>query len=108
MPVRALLADLPAGVDVTLLFRVPDIGAAPLRSELEALVSQRGWRLWYLEGSRHQHPMDRAELTRLAPDLARSDVYVCGPDTFSAQVLAVARSVGVPEERLHHESFATV
>ena len=108
VPVRALLADLPSGVDVTLLFRVPEVDAAPLRDELEALVSQRGWRLWYLEGSRAQHPMDRAELIRLAPDLARSDVYVCGPEAFSSQVLAVARSVGVPEGRLHHESFATV
>ena len=107
-PVRALLDELPQGVSVTLLFRVPDIGAAPLRAELEALVTARGWRLWYLEGHRNQHPIDSRELVRLAPEVAHSDVYVCGPDSFSQTVLEAARGLGVPEERLHHESFAMV
>jgi predicted ferric reductase len=108
VPVRAMLDDLHSGVSVTLLYRVPEVGEAPLRAELEALVLSRGWRLWYLEGGRAQHPLDAAELTRLAPDLATSDVYVCGPEAFSARVLDVARSLGVSEGRLHHESFAMV
>jgi ferredoxin-NADP reductase len=107
-PVRAMLDELPQGVNVTLLFRVPDIGAAPLRAELETLVTARGWRLWYLEGHRNQHPIDSRELQRLAPEVAHSDVYVCGPEGFAKNVLGSARALGVPEERLHYESFAMV
>jgi predicted ferric reductase len=108
VPVRAMLDDLPLGVSVTLLYRVSEVGEAPLRTELEALVTARGWRLWYLQGERAQHPLDVAQLTQLAPELTRSDVYVCGPEGFSARVLDECRSAGLPEDRLHHESFAMV
>ena len=107
-PIRSLLDELPPGVSVTLLFRVPRVDSAPLRAELEALVTARGWRLWYLEGDRSQHPLDAAELQRLAPEIRRADVYVCGPESFSTAVFDAARRLGVPEQRLHHESFAMV
>jgi ferredoxin-NADP reductase len=105
-PIRALLDDLPVSAHVTLLYRVRDMSDVPLRKELEALAFASGWTLWYLPGPREAHPMTVSYLTRFAPELPDSDVYVCGPDAFTNEVLEVARSAGIPERRLHHESFA--
>ncbi len=105
-PIRALLDDLPVTTRVTLLYRVRDMNDVPLRRELEALAFASGWTLWYLPGPREAHPMTVSYLTRFAPDLPDSDVYVCGPDPFTNEVLEAARSAGIPEHHLHHESFA--
>ncbi|MGZ6826449.1 MAG: oxidoreductase, partial [Mycobacteriales bacterium] len=48
---------------------------------------------------------DRDALLRLAPDLLRSDVFVCGPDAWMDAVVAAARSAGLPEAQLHQERF---
>jgi predicted ferric reductase len=42
----------------------------------------------------------------LAPDIADAEVYVCGPDGWSAAVRATARDAGVPAWRVHTEQFA--
>jgi ferredoxin-NADP reductase len=49
--------------------------------------------------------LDARRLAALVPGLAEHDVYVCGPDGFTAAVLAAAREAGVPAARIHHESF---
>jgi predicted ferric reductase len=105
-PIRAVLDDLPAGTDVTLVYRVSERTAAPLYQELEQLVTERGWRMHYLQGSRRQHPLTAEYLTGLVPDLGTSDVYVCGPDAFTDAIVEAARDAGVDEERIHHEAFA--
>jgi len=105
-PIRAMIEDLPAATDVTLLYRVTDMTTVPLRTELEEVAARSGWKLWYLPGSRADHPMTVNYLSQFAPNIASSDVYVCGPDAFTNGVLSAARSAGVPEARIHHESFA--
>ena len=44
-------------------------------------------------------------MSQFAPDLQDSDVYVCGPGGFTDSVVELARTAGVPEARIHHESF---
>jgi len=105
-PIRAVLDDLPVGTDVTLVYRVTERTAAPLYQELEQLVTERGWRMHYLQGARKQHPLTADYLTGLVPELAGSDVYVCGPDPFTDAIVEAARDAGVPEKRIHHEAFA--
>jgi predicted ferric reductase len=105
-PIRAILDDLPAATDVTLIYRVSSLSRIALQDELEAMCGACGWRLVYLHGSRDQHPITFNYLSRFVPDLATRDVYVCGPANFGEAVVAAARTAGVPEERLHHESFA--
>jgi len=105
-PIRAVLDDLPVGTDVTLVYRVTERTAAPLYQELEQLVTERGWRMHYLQGARKQHPLTADYLTALVPELAGSDVYVCGPDPFTDAIVEAARDAGVPEKRIHHEAFA--
>jgi predicted ferric reductase len=104
-PVRALLEDLPADTDVTVVYRVAAVESAALGRELEELVLERGWVLHYLQGGRHLHALDAAYLQHLVPRLDASDVFVCGPREFTHDVLGAARAVGVPENRIHHEAF---
>jgi ferredoxin-NADP reductase/DMSO/TMAO reductase YedYZ heme-binding membrane subunit len=105
-PVRALLEELPALADVTVLLRGSRPEDLVLRDEVAAEVARRGGRLHELVGPRERVPLDAAALTRLVPDITRRDVYVCGPEPFQDALVAAAGRAGVPEARLHHESFS--
>jgi ferredoxin-NADP reductase len=105
-PLRALLEDLPAHVDAVLLARAPDERSLVLRDELRALIKLRGGRLHELLGGRRQAPLDRETLRRLVPDIARRDVFICGPAGFTTTVLRAVRALGVPADQVHHEEFA--
>ena len=114
-PLRALLESLPYPPGAaTLVYRARADADFAFRAELDALAAQRGIRLHYLAGRRagplrwapHGHGSDLALLRRLVPDLARHDVFVCGPDAWMDAVLATARRLGVPETQLHSERFA--
>lgn len=106
-PIRALLEDLPAQVDATVILR----GSRPedllLRDEIAAMVDKRPKaRLFELVGPRHQVNVDASTLKRLVPDIRHRDLYVCGPEGFSEQVFHAARWLAVPEDRIHLEEFA--
>jgi predicted ferric reductase len=105
-PIRALLEDLPAGVDTVTLVRAPDHQSVLLADELHALNARRGRRLLGWIGPRQHWPMTPRTLSEAIPDLASRDLFVCGPDGFMQAVLDAARLIGVPEEQIHHERFA--
>jgi predicted ferric reductase len=105
-PIRAVLDDFPDGCAVTLVYRVSAREDAPLHDELEELVTARGWRMHYLQGSRRHHPLNAEYLSALVPGLAAADVYVCGPDAFTERILDGVREAGVPDGRIHHEAFS--
>lgn len=104
-PVRALIEDLPEGSAPIVVLRGSSADALPLADEIETLARERGGAVHRLLGSRGDVELDAAALRRLAPDLLRRDVFVCGPNGFTAQVLAAATAAGVPREQLHHETF---
>jgi len=105
-PIRALLQELPAGADVAVVLRGSRPEDLVLRDEVADHVGRRGGRLHELVGPREQVALDADALRRLVPDVARRDVYVCGPDGFTALVLDAAQRAGVPKSHLHHETFA--
>jgi len=105
-PLRALLEDLPESVAVTVVVRASTPEDIVHRDEVAALVAQRGGEFHEVIGSRHHVSLDARALRKLVPDIARRDVYVCGPDAFSRKVMASARRLGVRRDRLHHEAFA--
>jgi ferredoxin-NADP reductase/DMSO/TMAO reductase YedYZ heme-binding membrane subunit len=105
-PIRALLQDLPARADVVALLRGSTAEDLVLRDEIAEHVARRGGRLHELVGPRERVPLDAAALRRLVPDLARRDVYVCGPDGFTELLVDALREAGVPKPRIHRESFA--
>jgi ferredoxin-NADP reductase/DMSO/TMAO reductase YedYZ heme-binding membrane subunit len=105
-PVRALLEELPRDADVVVLLRGSRREDLVLRDEIASLVNARGGRLHELVGPREHVRLDAGVLARLAPGLADRDVYVSGPDGFTAAITSAAREAGVRADRIHHESFA--
>jgi len=116
-PLLALLGELPYRPgEATLIYRARSESEVAFRDELDWLAGQRGVRVAYLFGPRAErsswlpaslaHFDDADALSRIVPDIARSHVYVCGPDGWTDAARAAARSAGVDQERLHTERFA--
>jgi ferredoxin-NADP reductase len=105
-PVRSLLEELPARVDVALIHRASSPAELVLSEELAELVARRGGALHELTGPREHVALDPVALRRLVPDVAERDVYVCGPGAFNALIERSALAAGVPRDRVHAESFA--
>jgi predicted ferric reductase len=104
-PMRALFETLPG--DVTLLYRARTAGDLALGGELEAIARWRGAKVLYaLNGPDGRRPSLTAESLRATfPDLAGHDVYICGPHGFARDLYEALRTAGVPDRRIHHESF---
>jgi ferredoxin-NADP reductase len=105
-PLRALLEDLPASVDVTLIVRASAPQDIVHRDELKSLVDHHHGHFHEVIGTRHEVQLDARLLRWLVPDLAHRDVYVCGPDGFSDGIVAAALRLGVSPGRIHEEAFA--
>lgn len=103
---RALLEDLPRQTRPVVVLRASREEDLVFRDELATLVEQRGGKLHELVGSRTDTPFDARSLKRLVPDIARRDVFVCGPDGFVDAVTRTATRLGVAKEALHHEAFS--
>ncbi|MET7403638.1 ferredoxin reductase family protein [Dactylosporangium sp. NPDC005572] len=116
-PLLALLGELPyAPGQATLVYRARSEADLVFRSELDWLARQRGVRVGYLLGPRARAdswlPASAAGLTdaealhRLVPHIRAADVYLCGPDAWTAAARAAARAAGASPDRIHTEQFA--
>jgi ferredoxin-NADP reductase len=105
-PLRALLEDLPAHVDTVMVARAHTVEDLVHADELRTLVDARHGQLHELVGPRQKFPFAEITLARLIPDLADRDLYICGPTGFTASMRGAAHALGVPDERIHHETFA--
>ncbi|GAA4737639.1 ferric reductase-like transmembrane domain-containing protein [Amnibacterium soli] len=105
-PLRSLLQDLDEHADVAVLLRGSDEASLVLRDEIAEEVERRGGRMWEALGARTRITISGESLRRAMPDIADRDVFVCGPDAFTATVATACRAAGVPDARIHHESFA--
>jgi len=105
-PMRAVLEDLPSGVDAVVVLRATRAEEVIFEDEIASLIKARGGRLHVLVGNRHEVRLDARHLAKLVPDIAGRDLYVCGPEGFSGRVAASARRLGVSKARIHEESFA--
>ncbi|MGW0838061.1 ferredoxin reductase family protein [Streptomyces prunicolor] len=104
-PLRALFETLPG--EVTLLYRARTAQDLALGAELEAIAQWRGAKVLYaLNGPKGQRPsLGPAYLRAAVPDLAGHDVYICGPHAFAQELYGALSAAGVPDRRIHHESF---
>lgn len=104
-PLRALLEDLPVWTDVVVVVRGSSPSDLVHRDEIAALVRQRGGRLHEVLGSRHKVRLNARTLRRIVPDIAERDVYVCGPEGFSAEIVEASMRLGAVPDQIHHEAF---
>jgi predicted ferric reductase len=116
-PLLSLLGELPYGPgQATLVYRARGEAEVAFGSELEWFAQHRGVRVVHLLGPRANRPSwlpaafadhrDDDALRQIAPDIAASHVYVCGPQEWTEAARAAARSAGVPAGRLHTELFS--
>jgi ferredoxin-NADP reductase len=104
-PLRALFETLPG--DVTLLYRARSAEELALGAELEAIARRRGARVLYaLNGEDGARPrLTPGALHGAVPGLADHDVFLCGPPGFAEDMYEALCAAGVPDRRIHHESF---
>ncbi|WP_328667811.1 ferredoxin reductase family protein [Streptomyces sp. NBC_00328] len=104
-PLRALFETLPGRV--TLLYRARTAEDLALGGELEDIARWRGARVLYaLNAADGTRPRLTAEsLRQTVPDIAEHDVYLCGPPAMARDLYGELRAAGVPDRRIHHESF---
>ncbi|MET9407713.1 ferredoxin reductase family protein [Streptomyces sp. NPDC002935] len=104
-PLRALFETLPG--QVTLLYRARTAEDLALGGELEAIARWRGARVLYaVNAADGTRPRLTAEsLRETVPDIAEHDVYLCGPPSMAQELYGALRTAGVPDRRIHHESF---
>ncbi len=114
-PLRALAEGLQGGPgDCLLLHRWTT--EALFVHEFDVLERERGLAVLNLPGPRRydgswlpggvdERVDDVTALLRWVPDIAERDVYVCGPERWTALVRATLIAAGLPEDRLHLETF---
>ncbi len=105
-PLRALLEDLPAKSDVTVVVREQSSAHVVHGRELAGLVESRKGHYFELLGSRDKVHLDEQTLRPLVGKLHDADVYVCGPSDFTDTIIATAMRLGARADRLHVESFS--
>jgi ferredoxin-NADP reductase/DMSO/TMAO reductase YedYZ heme-binding membrane subunit len=110
-PIRAMFAALPRRMQndgITLLYRASHPRDVVFSKELDAIAADRNATLHYLIGSREElgfDPLDADHLQRGVPGLHRCEAYVCGPSGMTEAVVKSLTAAGVPQRRIHRESF---
>lgn len=104
-PIRALMEEFDASIEVDLLFRASSKESFVLKDELDQLAKSRNANVHYLVGSRKDHPMNASHIMKYVPALQFCDVYVCGPTQLVESVREAAIACGIPKERFHAEAF---
>jgi predicted ferric reductase len=104
-PLRALLEDLPVSTDATVVVRASTPADLVHHEEIAALVDRCGGKLHEVIGPRHKVRFDARVLRQLIPDIARRDVYICGPAGFMDHVTESVLGLGVHEDQIHTEVF---
>ncbi|WP_446210816.1 ferredoxin reductase family protein [Micromonospora sp. IBSANI012] len=106
-PLRAMLEELPPGA--ALIYRARTPADVLLHHELDWLAQARQVSVWYVIGSRDdagpRQVMNPEGLRRLVPDVARRDVYLCGPSGLVEESVRVLRAAGVPRRQIHLATF---
>jgi ferredoxin-NADP reductase len=95
---------------VTLLYREGRAEDVVFRAELSALAAARGTEIRLLVGHRDAphwpaDPLAASQLARLAPEITRADVFVCGSRSFTERVLESLRALGIARSNVHAERF---
>jgi predicted ferric reductase len=106
-PMRALFETIPLSrsQDLALIYRARTADDLLFREELDEIAWRRGARVHYLLGDRPDC-LTASSLTLLVPNLARRDVYMCGPPKMTEAVRVALHAAGLSDDFIHEERFA--
>jgi predicted ferric reductase len=116
-PMRALMEDLDYLTgSATLVYRARSEPDLIFRDDLDLLARRRGVGVHYLTGPRIRHreswlPQHAAHLTdsdallAVVPDIAETDIFICGPDPWMEAVTRAALAAGASRGQIHQERF---
>lgn len=114
-PIRAFLEQARfAPGEATVLLRASSPEEAYLWDEIRAICEAKGARCYSMVGHRSSGPSSwlsesdarrGVTLESVFPDLAESDVYLCGPGAWLDSVETDAHRLGVPAHQIHAERF---
>jgi predicted ferric reductase len=106
-PIRALLEDLPRGTVV--IYRASSADDLIFREELDWLADNRDAEVFYIVGKRDdpgpRWVLSPSGLRDLVPDLARRDVFLCGPTGLVAAATDALRKLRIPRRQIHLDPF---
>lgn len=114
-PVRAFLEQARfAPGEATILLRASTHDETYLWDEIRDIAAAKGATCYVMVG--HRSPVGAGwmsetdarrgvTLEAAFPDLARSDLYLCGPTAWLDLVEADARATGIPQHQIHAERF---
>jgi len=105
-PLRALMEEVPSGSSMDVIYRASKAEDLVLRQELDYLAEQTGARIHYMIGPREKFPLTPNHLAKIVPNVAKCDVYVCGPEALVHRIRHSVEALGVPSNRFHDEAFA--
>ncbi|SDS20578.1 ferredoxin reductase family protein [Actinoplanes derwentensis] len=116
-PLMSLLGELPfPDGEATLVYRARNEGELAFHRELEWYASRRGVRVVPLTGPRARRTSwlpsalsansDADALRQVAPQIAASQVFICGPEEWAGAARAAAIEAGARPDRVHTELFA--
>lgn len=107
-PIRALLEAMTG--DIALVYRVAHEAELIFRDELERLALARGILLHFVIGDHrlpeNRHLLSPEHLRNLLPDIARREVYLCGPPAMMQALEKSVRQAGVAPQYIHTDRFA--
>jgi ferredoxin-NADP reductase len=106
-PVRALAEELvTAGRDVVVLHRAHSTDGLALSREFPAADTLRYIPVVGRRRALGYDPLGPRSMKRLVPDVARRDVFICGPEGMTETVVRSARALGVSRRSIHHEELS--
>jgi predicted ferric reductase len=106
-PMRALFETIPLDPSqrLTLIYRARTAGDLLFREELDAIAWRRRAHVHYVLGD-STDCLSATSLIHLVPDVARRDVYMCGPPRMTEAVRVELHAAGVPDDFIHEERFS--
>ncbi len=115
-PIRALAESMAAKAgDIQVIYRTRTEDDAALLDELRTVCELRGFGLHVLAGSRGEGASwmpagdarpDHQRLLELVPEVAESDIFICGPAPWTRAVEKTLQHLKTPTENIHAEEFA--
>lgn len=101
LPVLAALGERGNPPPTAVVWRTRTVEDSPLGEELACHAKRYGYHVNHLVGGREQHPVES-----LQPFVRWGErFYVCGSESFTADVLRMLDVTGVPKTSIHHETF---